>query len=127
MKKDINILSDKIKKFVGKNYQAGDEYTIEDAARAILKCEELYARIAKEGDLVEGYNHTKYKNPLYDVAKLWDSKKMASLTALGLTPYARKRLVGTAEGEQPKSDITTGRKAQKSKLKTAEESEEEFC
>lgn len=127
MDEKIKPLFDKIKKFVGKNYQAGDEYTIEDAARAILKCNELYSRIAKEGDLVEGYNHTKYKNPLYDVAKLWDNKKMTSLTALGLTPYARKRLIGTAEGEQAKSEVTTGRKAQKSKQKTAEESEEEFC
>lgn len=127
MDKPTKTLFEKIKKCVGKNYQAGDEYTIEDAARAIIKCSELQMRIAKEGDLVEGYNHTMYKNPLYDVLKLWENKKMSALTALGLTPYARKRLIGTAEGEQPKSEITTGRKAQKSKSKTPEETEEEFC
>ena len=131
MTKDERKTFDKLKKFIGKNYQLGDDYIIEDAAKSILKYNEIAERIEMLGDLVSGYNGTQYKNPLYDVLKFWDNKKTNALTALGLTPYARKKLVGSAEGdgEDAKSETGTGRRKTKAKAaaEKAEESETEFC
>ena len=116
-------LFDRLKEQVGKNYQSGDEYSIDDAATAILRCQEIEAKIETQGDVLTLSNGVMAKNPLYGPLKFWQDRKTTALTALGLTPYARKRLVGSAEGEVV-SETKTGRKANK---RATEESATENC
>ena len=120
-------LEQQIKKYVGKNFQAGDEFVLEDSVKAIIKCREILAKIEEEGDLIILPNKIKTKNPLYEVLKYWNARKVESLTALGLTPYARKRLSGTAEADN--SEATTGRKPnhKKTTREIQDEESEEFC
>lgn len=116
-------LFEQLKTQVGKNYQAGDEYAIDDAATAILRCQEIEAKIETQGDVLILSNGVAAKNPHYGPLKFWQDRKTTALAALGLTPYARKRLVGSAEGEVV-SETKTGRKANK---RAPEESATEIC
>lgn len=118
-----------LKSYVGRNFQAGDDYVLEDAAFAILKCEELQDRIDKEGDLLQGTNGIPYKHPLYALLKDFKNEKREMLRELGLTPYARKRLTGNAEGDGVRSEAGTGRRKSKSQLaaEAAAEQEKEFA
>ncbi len=125
----LSALEKKLKICVGDNFKKGDEIMIADAAQAILKCENFIAKIEEEGELICGANNIKYKNPYYEILKFWEGKKRAALIELGLTPRARKTLVGTAQSQDgDKSESKTGRKKSKSQLEKErqEELESEF-
>ena len=115
-----------IKKYVGKNFYAGDEFILSDSVKAINKCNEIERQIELEGDLITLPNGIKTKNPLYEILKIWHARKIESLVALGLTPYARKRISGTAETDN--SISFSGRKPNHKKTleEQIEEDTEEF-
>lgn len=126
-KKILNI-EKKIMKYIAKNFQAGDNFVVSDAAFAIWKCEDLQKRIDIDGDLVPGTNGISYRHPLYALLKDFKNEKRELLRELGLTPYARKRLTGTSEPDGTLEDVRTGRRKSKSKLEAerAAEAENEF-
>lgn len=126
---DFEKVFNKVKSWVGKNYQAGDDVVIADAAEAIINCERVLFQIKNEGDIVRTRNGFTAVNQLYKILKIWQSQKMDALIQLGLTPKARKQISGSAEGDGVVSEPGTGRKASKVSLKEAsrEEEAEEYC
>lgn len=126
---DFEKVFKKVKGWVGKNYQAGDDVVIADAAEAIINCERVLLQIKEEGDIVRTRNGFTAVNQLYKILKIWQAQKMDALIQLGLTPKARKQISGSAEGDGVVSEPGTGRKASKASLKetSREEEAEEYC